>query len=162
MKGLIWNEQWTSVKTTQVLEASAQEKFRQDVMDTVRDIEDAYWALIANDELVRVADLFDPIEQGERRPEGEQDQGHHEGPEVPLPAVAERVLRGRWPFRGPVAPEEQGLIGGVGDRVDGLGEHRGRARDREPDELCDGDSQVGEERRDDRFGSTSGCHGRGE
>jgi outer membrane protein TolC len=56
MKGLIWNEQWTSVKTTQVLEASAQEKFRQDVMDTVRDIEDAYWALIANDELVRVAE----------------------------------------------------------------------------------------------------------
>jgi outer membrane protein TolC len=56
MKGLIWNEPWTLVKTNQVLEASAQEQFRQDLMDIVQQIEDGYWALIANDELVRVAE----------------------------------------------------------------------------------------------------------
>ena len=56
MRGLIWNEPWTLVKTTQVLEVSAQEEFRRNVMDTVQQIEDGYWALIANDELVRVAE----------------------------------------------------------------------------------------------------------
>jgi len=56
MRDLIWNAPWTLVKTTQVLEVSAQEEFRRNVMDLVQQIEDGYWALIANDELVRVAE----------------------------------------------------------------------------------------------------------
>jgi len=56
MKGLIWSEPWTLVKTTQVLYQGSTEEFRRNVMDIVQQIEDAYWALIANDELVRVAE----------------------------------------------------------------------------------------------------------
>jgi outer membrane protein len=56
MRGLIWNEPWTLVKTTGVLYEGATEEFRRNVMDMVQQIEDSYWALIANDELVRVAE----------------------------------------------------------------------------------------------------------
>jgi outer membrane protein TolC len=54
LRGLIWNEPWTRVKTTQILRDAELENFRRDVMDTVRDIEDAYWTLIANEEQLRV------------------------------------------------------------------------------------------------------------
>jgi outer membrane protein TolC len=56
MRGLIWNEPWTAVKTTRVLEEAAWEGFRRDVMDTVQGIENLYWALIADEERVRVAE----------------------------------------------------------------------------------------------------------
>ena len=50
LRGLIWNEPWTRVKTTRILHEAELENFRREVMDTVRDIEDAYWNLIANEE----------------------------------------------------------------------------------------------------------------
>ena len=62
----------------------------------------------------------------EHRAEGEQQQRHDERVEVPVAAVAERVLRVasrcdvRWP------EQQQALVGGVGDRVHGLGQHRRR------------------------------------
>jgi len=56
MRGLIWNEPWTLVKTTRVIHEGSAEEFRRNVMDLVQQIEDSYWALIANDELVRVAE----------------------------------------------------------------------------------------------------------
>jgi outer membrane protein TolC len=56
LRGLIWNEPWTAVKTSQVVEEAAWEAFRRDVMNTVQAIEDGYWALIADDERVRVAE----------------------------------------------------------------------------------------------------------
>ncbi|MBW2269738.1 MAG: TolC family protein [Deltaproteobacteria bacterium] len=56
MRGLIWSQPWTLVKTSREFELSALEQFRADVMDTVAFIEGGYWALIADDELVRVAE----------------------------------------------------------------------------------------------------------
>jgi outer membrane protein TolC len=55
LRDLIWNQPWTQVKTTRILHESSREDFRRSVMDTVRDIEDAYWLLIAAEERVRVA-----------------------------------------------------------------------------------------------------------
>ncbi|MGH0034766.1 MAG: TolC family protein [Myxococcota bacterium] len=55
LKNLIWNPTWTAVKTTGILEDSAREEFRRSVMDEVRDIETAYWDLIAREEELRVA-----------------------------------------------------------------------------------------------------------
>jgi outer membrane protein TolC len=55
LRDLIWNQPWTQVKTTRLLMESSHEDFRRAVMDTVSSIEDAYWALIANDEERRVA-----------------------------------------------------------------------------------------------------------
>ena len=54
LRGLIWNEPWTRLKTTRILRDAELENFRREVMDTVRDIEGAYWGLIANEEQLRV------------------------------------------------------------------------------------------------------------
>ena len=55
LKDLIWNQPWTQVRTSRLLLESSEESFRAAVMDTVSAIEDAYWALIAEDEARRVA-----------------------------------------------------------------------------------------------------------
>ncbi len=55
LRGLIWNESWTNVKTTKVAYLRSLEEFRTDVMNFVRDVENAYWRLIADEERVRVA-----------------------------------------------------------------------------------------------------------
>jgi outer membrane protein TolC len=56
LRGLIWNEPWTLVKTSAVLEETTREDFRRSLMDVVQAIEDAYWALIAAEDGVRVAE----------------------------------------------------------------------------------------------------------
>ena len=56
LRGLIWNETWSQVKISQTIYAGALEAFRRDVMDTVQAIEGSYWALIADEERVRVAE----------------------------------------------------------------------------------------------------------
>jgi len=55
LRGLIWNQPWTKLKTTQIQQRSSKDEFRRDVMDVVRRTENGYWALIADDERVRVA-----------------------------------------------------------------------------------------------------------
>ena len=55
LRGLIWNEAWTRVKTARVLYDQSLENFRRRVMDTVQAVEDAYWNLIATSEQKRVA-----------------------------------------------------------------------------------------------------------
>jgi len=56
LRDLIWNQPWTQVKTSRLVFESSQEGFRSSVMDTVRNIEDAYWTLIATKEAQRVAE----------------------------------------------------------------------------------------------------------
>ena len=55
LRGLIWNEAWTRVKTSRVIYDESLENFRTRVMDTVQEVEDAYWTLIATSEQMRVA-----------------------------------------------------------------------------------------------------------
>jgi outer membrane protein TolC len=56
LRGLIWNEAWTRVKTSRVIYDESLENFRRRVMDTVQEVEDAYWNLIATSEQMRVAE----------------------------------------------------------------------------------------------------------
>jgi outer membrane protein TolC len=56
LRGLIWNEPWTLLRTNRVIYDASLAAFRRDVMDTLQAIENAYWALVANDERVRVAE----------------------------------------------------------------------------------------------------------
>lgn len=56
LRDLIWNRQWTQVKTSKIALESAQDGFRAQVMDTVREIETAYWQLIEAQEQLRVAE----------------------------------------------------------------------------------------------------------
>jgi len=55
LRGLIWNEAWTRVKTTRIRYDESLENFRRRVMDTVQEVEDSYWNLIATSEQKRVA-----------------------------------------------------------------------------------------------------------
>ncbi len=55
LKNLIWNEPWTEVRRRRIGVAAGDEEFRTRLMDVVRRIEDAYWALIATKESLRVA-----------------------------------------------------------------------------------------------------------
>ena len=55
LRGLIWNEAWTRVKTARIRYDESLENFRRRVMDTVQDVEDSYWNLIATSEQMRVA-----------------------------------------------------------------------------------------------------------
>jgi outer membrane protein TolC len=55
LKDLIWSQPWTQVKTTELVYRASQEGFRTTIMDTVQNIEAAYWNLIAAEERVRVA-----------------------------------------------------------------------------------------------------------
>jgi outer membrane protein TolC len=55
LRGLIWNEAWTRVKTARIRYDESLENFRRRVMDTVQEVEDSYWNLIATSEQKRVA-----------------------------------------------------------------------------------------------------------
>jgi len=55
LKNLIWDQDWTRVKQTRILYGVANDEFRRQVMDTVSNIETAYWDLVAQEEQERVA-----------------------------------------------------------------------------------------------------------
>jgi len=56
LKGLFWGEPWTRVRIEGVGVSRSDEAFRTRLMDIVRDIEDAYWRLIATKENLEVAE----------------------------------------------------------------------------------------------------------
>ncbi len=56
LKGLIWNEPWTRVKTAQSQYGGSRENFRRDLMDVVQFIETSYWNVVAQKQAVRVAE----------------------------------------------------------------------------------------------------------
>ena len=55
MRGLIWNEPWTQVKTTRLAYDADLDDFTTSVMNTVQQIIGNYWNLVATKEQVRVA-----------------------------------------------------------------------------------------------------------
>jgi hypothetical protein len=102
---------------------------------------------------MRVAQLLVAFEQREQRAQGEQHDSHQEGPEVAFAPETEG-MRGRGRLTPPPAPErEQSLIAGVGHRVNRLGQHRGGTGEQERDELRDRDTEIGQERGQDRPGA---------
>ncbi|MDH6550867.1 hypothetical protein M2162_004964 [Streptomyces sp. SAI-041] len=117
-----------------------------------REDEDAHWPVPVFD-LVRVLDLLVALVDGEHAADREEHDGHQEGVDVALAAVAEGVLRGGLALGLLAAEEQQELVSGVGERVHALGEHRGRAAERERHELRCRDREVGAECRHDRPGS---------
>lgn len=56
MRGLIWNQEWTQIKTSRLGYDSDLDNFTTSVMDTVQQIISAYWDLVATKEQVRVAE----------------------------------------------------------------------------------------------------------
>lgn len=54
-RGLLWNQEWTNVKTSALGSEVSFEGFRSAVMNTVQSTVDAYWALVAARDQVRVA-----------------------------------------------------------------------------------------------------------
>jgi hypothetical protein len=68
--------------------------------------------------------LVGALIEREHRTEAEQQQRHHEGVEVAVATVAERMLCGGFPLGALAAEQQQPLVGGVGYRVHCLGEDR--------------------------------------
>ena len=56
LKNLIWDRDWTRVKQTEILYDISGEDFRRQVMDTVQNMENFYWNLVATEDAVRVAE----------------------------------------------------------------------------------------------------------
>ena len=79
-------------------------------------------------DLVRVAQLRDALVEREQAAHREQHEGDDERPEVALAPVAERVLGVGLAPGPPAAEQQQRLVAGVGERVDGLGQQAGRRR----------------------------------
>ena len=101
-------------------------------------------------DLVRVAQLLDAFVQREQPTHAEQHEGDDEGPEVALGPVAERVGRGRRGACRACDPSiSRAWLPVSASECAGLGQQTGRPGDQEPDELGDGDAEVGEERGDD-------------
>ncbi len=97
--------------------------------------------------------LLVALEQREQRADGEQYDGDQERPEVALTPEAEGVLRRGLAGPRPTAEGEQRLVASVGHRMDRLGQHRGRAGEQERDELDYRDTEIGQERCQDRPGA---------
>ncbi len=55
LRGLFWSDEWTMVRVGRIGVEQSREKFDSDLMDVVRNTEDAYWALIASQDSTRVA-----------------------------------------------------------------------------------------------------------
>ena len=98
-------------------------------------------------DLVRVAQLLDALVEGEQAAHREQHEGDDEGPEVALAAVAERMVGvgGLASARLPPSSSSAWLPVSASEWT-ASASRLGRAGDEEPDELGDGDAEVGEER----------------
>jgi len=55
LKGFLWGEAWTLVKTSQVFEDQSYEEFRLQLMEIITAVENSYWDVIASREQLRVA-----------------------------------------------------------------------------------------------------------
>jgi outer membrane protein TolC len=55
LRGLFWSEPWTAVRLARIGVDASVEQFRTDLMDIVRNTENAYWGLMAAREARRVA-----------------------------------------------------------------------------------------------------------
>ena len=103
---------------------------------------------------VGMRELLDSLVQGEESTHGKENESDDEGPEVSLSSVTELELAIGPLFGALRAENEQCLVAGVGQRVAGFGEKSGGTCQSEADELRDSDTQVGEERRNDRFSAS--------
>lgn len=56
LKGLLWNQAWTQVRTTKLGADAAGSDFETSVMNTVQGIVNSYWSLVAAKEQLRVAE----------------------------------------------------------------------------------------------------------
>ena len=55
LRGLIWNQAWTGIRTSDALRDEVLENFRANVMNAVLEIETRYWELVASREQLGVA-----------------------------------------------------------------------------------------------------------
>src|SRR5699024_7702535 len=99
-------------------------------------------------QLVRVYELVDALIDREETADREEDDAHHEGVDVTLASVAERMLAVGFASRHAAAHVQQDLVARVGQRVNRLREKGGRPRQQPADELGEGDPHVRDERRE--------------
>ncbi len=109
-------------------------------------------------ELMGVAQLLHPLADREQPADAEQHDPDEETGDVARTAVTEGVFLIGRTGRAPLAEQEQNLVTGVGDRMDGFGQHRGRPGDQKGDELRHRDPQIGRQRRQNRLRAALRAH----
>jgi len=98
---------------------------------------------------LRVLQLVDPLIERHPRTDAEDQDRHHERPEVELHAITERVkLIGR-PGSPLHAVKQQTLVADIDERMDSLAQHCRTASVGRSNKLGDGDQRVAGERRKD-------------
>ena len=95
---------------------------------------------------LRLGDMHPAFIDRHARADREDQDRDDEAPEIQLPPIAERMRLIRRPAAAMLAIEQQQLVEAVDDRMEPLGQHRGRARDRRGDELGDRNAEIGGER----------------
>ena len=97
----------------------------------------------------RVDQRVDALPDRQRAADDEHPDRCQQRPVVPLGTVAERVRRIGRTARAAQRDPQQHLVAGIGDRVQRLGQQRGRARQHRRYALRQGDRRVRRERRQD-------------
>ena len=105
---------------------------------------------------VGMLQLADSFINGQARPQGEDQDSHHESPEIEFHAVTERVARVRRLLGALHAVQHEDLVAGVHHRMDGLAEHGGTAGDACGDELGNRDQAVAGHGGEDDFAGPVG------
>ncbi len=100
--------------------------------------------------LAALEELVDAVADREGGAGDEHPDGGDERPQEALHARAEGALGRRLAARQADRDEQEALVGRVGDRVDGLGEHRARTGEQTAGELGHGDDRVGGQGDQDR------------
>src|ERR1700693_5570408 len=103
-------------------------------------------------------EVVDTLEDGECAADTEEEERDHEGPEVPLARSPEGMALVGRPRRQVHTNEEQRLVAGVGERMYGLCERGGRAREHRRSKLAHGDDGVAGECGQDHLAAVEEGH----
>ena len=98
---------------------------------------------------VRVQQLVDPFVDRHPRADTEDQDRHHERPEVELDAVTERMKFIGGPGSALHTVKQQSLVAGIDERMNGLTQHRRTASINGGGELGYGDQSIARERSED-------------
>lgn len=89
-----------------------------------------------------MAEMADPLEDGDAAADGEDEEGDDEGPEIEFLAIAKGAFGIGGFLAEADAEEEQELVGGIYQGMDTFGKHGGATGKGTGDEFDDGDEQV--------------------
>ena len=102
---------------------------------------------------MRIVKLLEPLIQGEQAAQRENNNRDNKRINVAVTAITERMLFIGLLAGGATAHQQQQLVTGVSQRMDALGQHRGRTGQGKSQELQDGNTDIRPQGGNNRSGS---------